>query len=541
MIALLLLLSLSFPRAQARAATPSPPAYRITGVVVDAVSHLPVPRAQVSIFLNGDETDTVAGGDGQFAFEGLGPGKYQLYATAQGYLREAFDQHGGFFTGIAVGNGLNSEHLLFRLHRQAVIRGKVTDEHGEPVRHASVSLFNAGILRRNHPVLEQRAETNDLGDYRFPRLSPGKYYLVVQAQPWYAQTALSYVPQPAQFGGLSNLESTGPDPLRDVVYPFTFYPGVTDEHAAVPLDLAAGDTVEADLSLVAVPAVHVRLTNLPTPENGSIGLLARRTLFGTVENVAGVLTGQIGPGELELAGLPPGDVMLDLSTDNKQWNPHAIQAHLRGGDAIDAYSAAAGAAVSGHVILPAQAPSAEEMAVNLASDQNQSFMAKLQKDGAFSFPSVQAGSYEVIVRTLRSGQYIESVSASGARLQDRELILDGTSDVELRIRIGEGVGHVTGEAQLDGKPVAGVMVLLVPESGENLDEDSRMDQSDSDGTFSLPNVVPGKYVLMAIADGWDLEWKKPEILNPYLEKGQRIQIAPNESKQLVAEVMRKPG
>jgi hypothetical protein len=68
--------------------------------------------------------------------------------------------------------------------------------------------------------------------------------------------------------------------------------------------------------------------------------------------------------------------------------------------------------------------------------------------------------------------------------------------------MGSQLSQVTGLVQVEGKPTAGVMVLIVPESGENLEEDSRRDQSDSDGTFTLANILPGKYVLMAIEDGW---------------------------------------
>jgi hypothetical protein len=49
------------------------------------------------------------------------------------------------------------------------------------------------------------------------------------------------------------------------------------------------------------------------------------------------------------------------------------------------------------------------------------------------------------------------------------------------------------------------MVLLVPAAGD-IGREARVDQSDSDGTFTLPRTRPGKYVLMAIEDGWDLEW-----------------------------------
>jgi len=34
----------------------------------------------------------------------------------------------------------------------------------------------------------------------------------------------------------------------------------------------------------------------------------------------------------------------------------------------------------------------------------------------------------------------------------------------------------------------------------------RRDQSDSDGIFTLHSVVAGQYTVVAISDGWDLEW-----------------------------------
>ena len=46
-------------------------------------------------------------------------------------------------------------------------------------------------------------------------------------------------------------------------------------------------------------------------------------------------------------------------------------------------------------------------------------------------------------------------------------------------------------------------------------------ESDSDGTFSLGGIVPGDYVLLAIKDGWDLEWSKSEALRPYYPRGKK--------------------
>ena len=94
------------------------------------------------------------------------------------------------------------------------------------------------------------------------------------------------------------------------------------------------------------------------------------------------------------------------------------------------------------------------------------------------------------------------------------------------------------DAQRDNRGVDGVMVLLIPESGVNLDDDSRMDQSDSDGSFRLDGIIPGKYRLLAIQDGWSLDWRDPRILKPYLEKAQLLQISVGESRKITVEVQR---
>ena len=82
----------------------------------------------------------------------------------------------------------------------------------------------------------------------------------------------------------------------------------------------------------------------------------------------------------------------------------------------------------------------------------------------------------------------------------------------------------------DGKPVPGVMVVLVP-IGRNDDiELFRRDQSDLDGSFALPSVIPGRYIAIAIEDGWTLEWGKSEVLTQYLAKGVPVMVSANETQ-----------
>jgi hypothetical protein len=516
------------------------PAYRISGVVVDAVTGVPVAHAEVSISVGTDETKTTAGEDGRFVFQGLEAAKYPLFATAQGYVREGYNQHGGFQTAVAVGSAIDSEHVIFRLHRQVIITGRLTDEYGEAVRQAQVMLFGTESRSGRHArFVQAQMQTDDLGEYRFVRLQPGKYYVAVEARPWYAQTGFSYLPEPDGHSFRSINRGPSRDPSLDVVYPITFYPGVTAEQAAGELNLTAGDRVEANVQLQAVPAVHVRLTNLPVGEI-AIRIGATEKLFGTLDMGLSVESAQISPGEYEVAGLPPGDVKLVVNQGGSQGSSsRTIRTNVSEGETLDGAGTGATANVSGRVIFPAGDANTARGQVSLVGEDTQGASAMLEKDGRFSFAPVQEGAYKVFVNLPVSDEYVGGVYATGAKASGREITIAGAGDVQLNITMGRGVGQVTGVAKVDGKPTGNVMVLLMPETGQNLQEDYRLDQSDSDGTFALGGILPGRYSLVAIEDGWDLEWTNGTILKPYLTKGQTLQISANDQKRVVVEVQHK--
>jgi len=67
-------------------------------------------------------------------------------------------------------------------------------------------------------------------------------------------------------------------------------------------------------------------------------------------------------------------------------------------------------------------------------------------------------------------------------------------------------------------------VVLVPDNLNAHADLFRRDQTDFDGTFTLNEVVPGDYALVAIENGWDLEWSRPDVLALYLKQGRKIRV-----------------
>jgi hypothetical protein len=87
-----------------------------------------------------------------------------------------------------------------------------------------------------------------------------------------------------------------------------------------------------------------------------------------------------------------------------------------------------------------------------------------------------------------------------------------------------GVVKIEGVVHKGEKPLSGAMVMLVPREPQTHLELFRRDQSDFDGTFLLTGVIPTTYTILAIEDGWDLEWVKPGVIEPYLKRGQELTI-----------------
>ena len=79
----------------------------------------------------------------------------------------------------------------------------------------------------------------------------------------------------------------------------------------------------------------------------------------------------------------------------------------------------------------------------------------------------------------------------------------GTNPTVKLVLIGATTA-VEGIAKHSGKAVAGAMIVLVPKDPELNRDLFRGDQSDLDGTFSLPGVIPGTYTIV--------DWSQPSVM-----------------------------
>jgi len=161
---------------------------------------------------------------------------------------------------------------------------------------------------------------------------------------------------------------------------------------------------------------------------------------------------------------------------------------------------------------------------NRASGLN--FSAEVSDKGMFDFKDseIRPGSYDVLLLNA-PGFQVKGLLAKGARTVGQTLEISGGGSVQLVCTGTHAVARINGIVLRDDKPFAGAMVVLVPRDPDSNWVLFRRDQSDSDGTFTLPEVIPGSYTVIAIENGWDLDWASPAVLLPYLKNGTPIGLA----------------
>jgi uncharacterized protein (DUF2141 family) len=473
--------------------------------------------------------------DGHFSFEGLVAGKYTLSAVRKGYLPRAYKQHGQFSTAIIVGADLDTGHLRFALLPDAAISGRVLDEMNEPVRNAQVLLFLQGLsLGTRGTRQENSMSTDDRGQFRFAHLAAGTYFVAVSARPWYAQPVTHQrVMQTDSSGTTGEVVITNGVPELDVLYPVTFFPNATDFSGAAPITLGVGDAETADITVHPVPALHMTIHAAPPGELGNIWAEVSQPLFAGAQNQVSVNNQQIAPGVLEITGLPPGRVNVRLGTSKDGQTAYRSQSVQIAGDMdINAAETMASTSVGGSFKSDDGSPLSQPARLQLrnkASGEILFMRADAAKESKFSELDLAPGSYDVAV-VSPGASALKRLAATGAKVSGNTLEVEAGQHAELNVDISRGTSHISGIAQKDGKPIDGVLVILVPEVPEHNLMLFRRDQSDSDGSFNLNGILPGKYTLVAIENAWELEWFKPGVIQKYLTGGQEVRVTP-ESKQ----------
>jgi 5-hydroxyisourate hydrolase-like protein (transthyretin family) len=505
----------------AQAQIPSGP-YRISGTVINAKAGGPLARSRVTIadVKNRQSMQSVVtGDDGRFEFH-VPAGKYSIEGAKRGFISGSYNQHDEFSTAIVTGGDFDTESLSLRLAPNAVLAGQLLDEFGEPVREAQIAIYRESNVQGVSRIFHFRnAMTDDEGRYEVTPLNEGTYFVSASASPWYAiHPALNSEgrnpPLPPQV-----------DSSLDVAYPITYYGDVTEAEDATPIPVRGGDRLEADIHLNPAPALHFIVH---APQNSKEGIsmpILTKPSFDGQEQVENSNIQNVAPGVFELTGVAAGRYTVRMPDVGGQMK-EPTEVNLNGGGELDVSPGRstskikAGVEIEGATSVPAQ------FQIGLRNSKGWLTTAALDAKGEVNFDDVVPGKYEVVAFSEQQQAYsIVRIAAESGTIAGHGLNIPPGASLNLLLSVVSSSVALEGFVKHNGKAASGAMIVLVPKNPEeNLDR-FRRDQSDLDGSFSLAGVIPGVYTLIAIENGWDLDWSQPAVLAKYLEHGQTVNVA----------------
>ena len=479
----------------------------LSGTVVNSVTGAPVPNARVELPPQVTRTDAT----GSFHFSGLRPDDYQLLVQKPGYV---VSNDGSLLPVISLTSSL--ENYVYKLVPTAVVRGRVTDDSGEPVQGATAEIWQSQVLwgtRQMHLIAV--GEADDRGEYKLTGLAPGRYLVKVSR-------AGSHV---AYYG-----DKTPMSGLTDAFVP-TYFGGSQDAAAASVVTVEAGTDQRADVtvSLVAGHAIRGRLLNFKPHMKPRLQLVSGENDLGRI-----AVSLEYATGRFEIRGVPDGSYFLRAlqsgEGDQSMYGELGIQVSGTDVDGIT-LGLAPLPALRGTTQSETPDGTVRAMVAVRLLRQGLFFEENLEPaegservaDGKFEVPSVTPGRYWIRFPVTPPVAYVASAHAGNSDLlatQQLDVSPSGAPEIEVVLRTDGGV--VTGTLEAAGTKNAKGFAILVPESCNRPAEYTRFDN----GEFAFYMVAPGPYRMYAWQSSAGIEYGSPRELCALANDGLHVDVAP---------------
>jgi hypothetical protein len=276
----------------------------------------------------------ITAADGRFTFSAVQPGRYQLTAMRQGYVRGDYGAHGPGASGIPI--TLPSLPALtgvrLTMTPTGTIAGRITSTEGEAIGNVHVKALRFSYVEGRLTLTDVKSVfTNDLGEYRLGWLPPGRYNVsarhpdgsiaplnapeVVNSATTWVNTAVTNA---GGFNGGNFDYRSSPDPAarsriglaREEEYLPAYYPGTFDQRQASVIEVRPGSETNG-IDLVLYPTRPGSISGSvsaagPLPAIGNTGIPVSVSRLPTYNFAR--MTVRVDPrsGTFAVDGLAPG-------------------------------------------------------------------------------------------------------------------------------------------------------------------------------------------------------------------------------------------
>jgi hypothetical protein len=539
----------------------------IEGTVVRFGNNEPIANVQVSLVV---VLNTLPGGSartstltippvetderGRFLINDVEPGSYRVIAARNSFVRQEYGQAADRRPGsvVTVAPGESVKGIGFKLVLTGAVSGRVTNTRGEPLGNINVELLRAAYDENGRSTLLAAipgVRTNDLGEYRFFWVSPGRYYVRADGSRSSLEMALRspasgiILADPARIGAQFNSNEVVQQAYAPTYYP----PGVTTAADAQTIEVRAAEQITGvDLRLGTQRLFRVRgrlidaTTGQPSrragvdlrPWDSSLDYANKLVLIE--DNSRTIPTSSYDPatGAFEVRDVPPG--VYEASVAMLPPDPTA-EASRRLNARIEVVNsdvenvlliAGRVVTVQGRVVLDGVSASevggVERTSVILSSPSQPSNATSVKPDGTFAF-RIASGEYRLRVVNFPPNLYVKSARVGESDVLNQLLKVDLTPPDSIDIVLSPG-GQITGTL-LDrySAPAASATVILVPQE-RNRRNLYKSTVTDLKGQFTFQGIAPGNYMVFAWEDIEPFSYFDPNVLRAYEALGQAVRI-----------------
>jgi hypothetical protein len=528
----------------------------IAGVVAKDPGGEPVKKALIELIAEnqseGGDYTAITAADGTFRIENITPGRYHLFTERTGFLE--VDKHRAHTDGrvVTLSAGQDLNDILIRVQAAAVVQGRVTDEDGDPLPNAQVSVLRQTYASgRSHWEQVGGERTNDLGEYRVPGLAAGNYFVSVSPPPDFK--SLIEAASNAASDSSASPRGVGVTEKPATSYQTTYYPGTRDRGQAAPIALHVGDEFPVNFSLTPSPSLTIRgsVANLPPRSSAAIMLQSRDfnlllngaemhsdgsfvirdvapgayTITATVENSSVPMMARQA---LQVISVDVEEVR--LAPQSGAWIHGRLRVESKNGGRLDA----------SQLFLALRSADGEDDSVGSFGMGGFSNLAHVISDGSFEWRGVPPGNYFVQLTGdagANGDWFLKSVLAGGRDVGDSGLSVSGGAIALDLVASASGAIAEGVAANAKGEPVANATIVAVPEVRLRGRVDRyRKTVSDQTGHFTLHGLPPGDYTLFAWESIDGEAYYDPEFLRVYegRERAMHVNEGDRTSMQLQA-------
>jgi hypothetical protein len=489
--------------------------------------------------------------DGRYAFSDLPAGRYAVNASKIAFVSWSYGQTQPGTPGrpLVLADNQTAADVDIRLPRGAVITGHITDEFGDSVPSARVTLMRQQFrLGQRTLTPANNATTNDIGEYRIFGLTPGQYY--ISAMP---QQGFLAGPAVAQGGVLEGQEARNG-------YAPTFYPGTSDATAAQRLTVGVGQTLtEINVALVATRTATISGTAVDAEGRPMVGGFVQIMSRGGISGLGGA-GGSLRPdGTFSVPNIAPGAYVLRAnSISERVLSPSGLPVGppefslayvtVNGEDITDVrLTRVVPVNITGRISFedPAAAQSLKPSAVRVATLAATvgdagigvgSGGSPLPVNEDFTF-DLKTTPGQMAIRAVVPGWQIKAVRVGGKDVTDSGLDVgaQGVSDVEIEMtnRLQEISGVVT---DADGKAVDSYAVVIFAQDRSRrvaaMNRYGATGRPGTDGQFKVTTLPAGDYYAIALDRSDAIEGQDPDFLESLTRLASPVSLAPGDKRTL---------